>query len=567
MMQTLRKKTRLVLFIALAFFAGLIFFQWGLDITGIRGRPERDIAKIGDRTITYQEYRSFAMARESENRNITSDEIWNMLIEEFVWRDLAGKERIGVNDNEIWAIIKSNPPPQIYNSEFMQNEQGEFDWNKYSELIKSPQSLQWLYEYEMQLRRNLPKEKLRSLVSTMAWVSPFEDSLALYGQTVAYDISFLSLQVVHLRGSITIDDEEVADYYNEHRDEFATPEYKVLKYVFFDRKPSPGDTLEARERLEDLIALVSEGEDFLQLAREVSDDTTIEYSFENENILRPYMREVYKKLRNGEVSGVVPAARGFEVMKRVRDGLMYVAKANVQVSRTTVGEITDNIAAFVETAEDIGFDSAAVDLDIAVRRTYPLGHERSTFPVRNVEGLSDFVEKVKPGDISNPFSSLGGYYVFALDSVVPAQKPSLEESFPRVKAAIENEEYGKLLTRRLEDVHAQLMSGRSMEDIAVSDTVVKFQGGLRDQNVHVLRNMHGDEFAGALISLEPGQMSKPVIARYSGYIIRCDRKEETPVDSTMAGMLQWSRQMRLQHISQVLFTPEKLVDNRDLFFE
>jgi len=566
-MQTLRKKTRLVLFIALAGFAGLIFFQWGLDITGIRGRPEPDIAKIGDRTVSYQEYRRFAMLKESENKNVTPDEIWMMLLEDIVWSDLARKERIGINDDEIWAIIKNNPPPEVYQSEFMQDENGEFDWNKYNQLIKSPQSLQWLYQYEMQLRQNLPKEKLRSLISTMAWVSPYEDSLAIYGQTVTCDISFLSLQINHLRGYVNLSDQEVSEYYRTHRDEFTTPQYRVLKYVFFERKPSAGDTLEARQRLEDIIAMVEDGEDFLQLAREVSDDTTIEYSFENENILRPYMRDVYQKLKNGEVSGVVNAARGFEVMKRVRNGVMYVAKANVQVSLTTIGEITDKIASFVETAEDIDFDSAAADFALTVRRTYPLEPEELNFPVRNVAGLADFVKKVKRGDISTPFSSLGGYYVFALDSVIPARQPSLEEASAQVKAAAESKEYEKLMVKRLGDIHAQLTSGKPMEAIAVEDTIMKFHTDLRAQTIYTLRNTHGDEFAGALISLEPGQISEPVISKYSGYIIRCDRKEEAPFDSTMVGMLQWRRQMRLQHISQTLFTPEKLVDNRDNFFE
>ncbi|MDH4210992.1 MAG: SurA N-terminal domain-containing protein [candidate division WOR-3 bacterium] len=92
MMQTLRKKTRLVLFIALAGFAGLIFFQWGLDITGIRSRPEIDIAKIGNQVVSYQDYRRFTLLKESENKNITPDEVWMKLVEDIVWSDLVKKK-------------------------------------------------------------------------------------------------------------------------------------------------------------------------------------------------------------------------------------------------------------------------------------------------------------------------------------------------------------------------------------------------------------------------------------------------------------------------------------------
>jgi hypothetical protein len=294
MMRTLRKNTRWVLVIALVGFAGLIFFQWGLDITGIRREPETDIAEIEGVTITYQEYRRFAMNKETENKSVTSEQLWLMLVEEIMWRELAKREKIGVLDEEILAIIRNNPPPEIYTSELMQDENGEFDWNKYSELLRSPQSLQWLYQYEMRLREELPKEKLRSMISTMGWMSPFEDSVAMYGQTMRYDLSFLNLQINRLRGMVDVTDEEVADYFKENKEEFKTPELKVLKYVFFERRPSSYDTSEARERLEDFLMLVEEGEDFLELAREVSDDTTIEFSFDSDNILKPYMQDEFR---------------------------------------------------------------------------------------------------------------------------------------------------------------------------------------------------------------------------------------------------------------------------------
>lgn len=567
MMQTLRKNTRWVLVIALVGFAGLIFFQWGLDITGIRSRPETDVAKIDGVTISYQEYRRFVTAKESENKNLTGDQIWSLLVEEVMWRDLVRREKISINDQEILAIIRNNPPPELYQSEFMQNENGEFDWNKYNELLSSPQSLQWLYQYEMQLREALPKEKLRSLISTLAWISPWDDSIMIDGQTTKYDLSFLNVQINRMRDLVHVTEDELRKYYEENKDEFATPEYTVLKYVFFERKPSSFDTLDAKEQLEDFIAVVEEGEDFLELAKEVSDDTTLEYSFDNANVLKPYMKIVYEDLRNGGISGVVPAARGFEVMKRVRNGLLYVVKANVEVSRTTIGEITDNIASFRETAEDIGFDSAAVEFELPVRKTFPLDREKLNFPVRNTDALAEFLSGVKKGVIGGPFSSLGGYYIFALDSVIPPTQPAFEEAQTRVKGLVERKAYDDAVASYLDGLYEKIESGVAMEEIARTDTLVNFQNNIRGQTIFLLRNTYGDEFAGAVAGLGQAQVSTPVIGRYGGYIIRVDDKTEAPFDSTMVGVLQWKRQLRLQQITRNIFTPEELVDNRDKFFE
>ncbi len=567
MMQTLRKNTRWVLVIALIGFAGLIFFQWGLDITGIRKRPETDIAEINGRKISYQDYRRFLMAKENELKDLTPDQIWAAFIDEIMWLELTKKEKIAVSDQEILAIIRNNPPPEIYQSEFMQDENGEFDWNKYNELLSSPQSLQWMYQYEMQLREAVPKEKLRSLISTLAWISPFDDSIMIQGQTTRYDLSFISMQTNQMRDIVQITDGLLRKYYDENRDEFATPEFAILKYVFFDRRPSAYDTLDAKERLEDFVAMVEEGEDFLELAREVSDDTTVEVSFENVNLLKPYMKNVYEELDNGEISGIVPAARGFEVMKRVRNGLLYVAKINVEVSRTTIGEIVDGIASFKETAEHIGFDSAAVEFELPVRKTFPLDRDNLSFPVRNTAALAEFISGLKKGVISDPFSSLGGYYIFALDSLIPATRPTFEEAKARVEAQFERIAYEDALADYLNGLYEKIMSGTTIEEIVKTDTLVRFQGGAEDQTIFALRNTYGDEFAGAVSALAQGQVSKPVLWRYGGYIIRVDEKTEAPLDSTMVGVLQWKRQRRLQQITEEIFTPEELVDDRDKFFE
>lgn len=567
MMQSLRKNTRWVLVIVLAGFAGLIFFQWGLDVTGIQRRPETDVAVIDGEPISYQQYRRFVAQKESENKNYTSDQIWSMLLEEVMWSKLQQKERISVNDDEILAVIRNNPPPELYESEYMRNEKGEFDWNKYAELLQSPQNLQWLYQYEMQLREMLPKEKLRSLMSTLAWFSPFDDSIALLGQTTIYDLSFLNVQLGRLRDFVKVSDEDLKVYYEEHKSEFATPEYVVLDYVFFERKPSSYDTLDAKQRLEDFIAMVQEGEDFLELGREVSDDTTVEYKFDNANILKPYMKSVYDNLKNGEVSGIVSATGGFEVMKKVGPGLLHVVKANIGVSPTTIGEINDNIASFKEAVEDYGFDSAAVDFKLAVRKTYPLDRAKPNFPVRSAEALAAFLKNVKKDAIGGPYSSLGGYYIFTLDSLIPATLPSYEEAAARVKAAVERNAYENALVDYLNDAYSQLTSGKAMEALDESDKIIDLQKDIKDQPMYAIASAYGDNFAGALAALQPGEISAPVISRYVGYIIRLDAKREIPFDSTMIGMLQWKRQMRLQQITLSIFTPEKLLDNRDMFFE
>ncbi|GAJ00734.1 unnamed protein product, partial [marine sediment metagenome] len=77
----------------------------------------------------------------------------------------------------------------------------------------------------------------------------------------------------------------------------------------------------------------------------------------------------------------------------------------------------------------------------------------------------------------------------------------------------------------------------------------------------------GHEFAGVVATLGTNQISQPLILDWAGYIIRCDLKEVNPFDSTMVTFLQMKRQARLIALTADIFTPKKIEDYRDEFFE
>jgi len=566
MMRTLRKKTRLVLFIALAGFLGLIFFQWGFNIMGIGEERETDIAKVDGIPVSYTEYLRFAQQKEMEYRSISMDDIWTLMIEEVMWQRLTQKEKLGVTDEEILMVIRNNPPREVFESEYFQDENGQFDYAKYIELLRAPQSRPWLLEYERNLRKELPREKLRSLLATLGWVSPYEDSMLIAAQTTRYDVTVLMLAYFRTRNLFTISEEDARTYYNNNLERFKRPESKILEYVFFERKPSQYDTIETRGGIEDVVARLEEGEDFLLVAQEVSDDSVVVREFEGETGLQPYLMEVYKTLKDGEVSDMIQGPHGYELIMRVGRGKIYHVKKDIDVSRITLGDIYEKVMAFKEAAQDIGFDSAAVELDLQVRTTYPLRTDKVTFPVRDTDGLAAFVKKAKRDEIGGPFGSMGGFYLFTLDSVIPATQLAFEEIVPQIEAMMDRDFVMEKTDSLIREYYNHLMSGATMEDIARDDSLIMYSPNT-DVTLDEMRMSMGDDFAGAVARLEPGQMSTPLLGEWAAYIIRCDAKTSVPFDSSMIPALQLKRQFRVQQLSMDIFEPEELEDKRDAFFE
>ena len=563
MMQTFRKNMRLILFIALGSFVLLIFFQWGLDITGIKKATETNIVVVDGAPISYSDYTRYVQNKENTKKGITRDEIWTMLMDDIMWNKLIQKERAFITDEEVWAIIKNNPPRQIYESEYLRNEKGEFDYNKYLALLRAPESQIWLQEYEMNIRQELPREKIRSLVSTMGWVSPFEDSIAAVKQTATCAFSMVSMPIFKLH--FKTDSAEVISYYNEHSGDFTTPETKIVKYVFFERQPSNSDTNDARMQMEDFLLRIKEGENFDSVAREVSDDTIIEISFGNAGELPGHMAGPYQALKDGQISGIIAGPDGFEVIQRVKKGLIRQARSMISVSPSTISDIYDRIEAFKEAVKANGFENAAEEYSLEVHKSYPLNPSKVTFPIRNPEELSKFLSKNALREIAGPMNSMAGYYLFMQDSVIPAKTMDLNQNFLVVKARYEREKRKSELTQYMDQTYARLSPGRSLEQVAAEDTALMFQKDIK--NIFQIQREYGVEFAGTIAALQPDQTSRPLITDWAGYIIHCDARTSVPFDSSMAGYLQMTRQMRLQVLSQSIFTPKKIVDNRDKFFE
>ncbi len=566
MMRTLRKRTRLILFIALASFLGLIFFQWGFNIMGIRQEQETNIAVIDDVEVPYSDYLRFSQQKEEEYRGISSDDVWRLMVEEIMWGYLVQKEKLSVTDEEILGVIRNNPPREVYESEYFRDENGQFDYTKYIELLRAPQSRPWLLEYERNLRKEIPREKLRSLLATLGWVSPYEDSMLLSAQTTRYDITYLTFRYFKMRQLATISDEDARLYYDTHLDTFERPETKILKYVYFERKPSQFDTMEAREGIEDFLVRVNEGEDFLAVAQEVSDDSIIKREFTGETGLQPYLMNVYKELSDGQVSDIIDGPHGYEVIMRVGRGTIYQVKKNVDVSRMSLGDIYEKVMAFKDGANEVGFDSAASELGLQVRKTYPLRSDQVTFPVRNKDAFATFLKKTKHGQIGGPFGSQGGFYLFTLDSILPATLPAFEDIAPQVKATMDRDFVMEKTEQLMNKYYNQLIGGKTMEEIADSDTFVVFDQ-YTDKSLQQMRQPLGEKFAGAVAGLNTGELAPPVIEEWIGFIVRCDAKKVIPFDSSMVASLQLKRQSRVQDLSIDIFTPQTIEDNRDDFFE
>ncbi|MBI4481799.1 MAG: peptidylprolyl isomerase [Acidobacteria bacterium] len=160
--------------------------------------------------------------------------------------------------------------------------------------------------------------------SGIADMETFERALQREGLTLDGYRDFLRRQIIKqnvverfLYSRITILSEDVEKYYQEHLKEFTRPaELELSEIVLFTEGKDPD---EVRRRAEEVQARAAAGEDFAQLARQVSEGPTAKDGGNigtfKKGTMAPEVDAAAFLLKEGEVSSVIKTKFGFQIVR------------------------------------------------------------------------------------------------------------------------------------------------------------------------------------------------------------------------------------------------------------
>lgn len=124
-----------------------------------------------------------------------------------------------------------------------------------------------------------------------------------------------------LGAEISVQDEEIEEYYKEHPDEFHTTPKVKLAQIFFrvPRESTDEQIEEIRQRLQQLHILLEEGADFSELASKYSEGPYREtgglVGVIGPGEILPDLEQVALSLKSGEISPVVHTPYGLHILK------------------------------------------------------------------------------------------------------------------------------------------------------------------------------------------------------------------------------------------------------------
>ncbi len=530
-MSSMREKTKVVLFVVLLAFVGFIFFDWGMNAGSSASAREGVVGKVNGEDITADAYRrmraqmaqSFEQrtgrAPEIQDNDALDEETWVALVRETLVQQQIEKYGVTISDAEILELLRTNPPDEI-RAQFT-NEQGEFDVAAYQSALSNPAlAAQWA-SVENYLRAMLPADKIQNYVGLNARVTTAEAHDRFVARNEKAKVRYAASLTATAAPESELDDAALKAYYDAHVADWAVGPRAVLEYVRIPKMPSAADSGAVRSDLEALRAdIVTGGQDFAEVARTWSDDTSAERGGDLGTFGRgdmvPEFEQVAFALPVGQVSDVFQTPFGFHIVKveeRKTEGGKEIVGARhillrVEASNETLREASDRLDDFLVAVHEDGADwaKAAAASGLTVERTPPF---EAGSPIPDL-GLSRAAERfafsASPGESTRePVEDELAFWAFRLVERRPAGTAPFEDVKDRVTAAATEAKRREAARDRIESAVAA--AGGSV------DAIAKAMGAAVDTTAEFTRESfipgvgRRDAFAATAFSLEVGATS------------------------------------------------------------
>lgn len=211
----------------------LVFVFWGVGSLTDRATVNVVAVVNGDPILFQQFEQAYRNAEESilrENPGVTREQLVEQHLGRRVLQDLilqtltaqeAARAGISVTPLELRHVVGQNKA--------FQDAQGRFDPEAYKRVLGAQRIS--LAQYEQDMSNSLLREKIFALVTAPAWVDPAEarNRYDFLREKRVVDYLFIPARDFAAQSKPT--DQEVADYYEGHKQEFAIPPKVDVEYV------------------------------------------------------------------------------------------------------------------------------------------------------------------------------------------------------------------------------------------------------------------------------------------------------------------------------------------------
>jgi peptidyl-prolyl cis-trans isomerase D len=564
------------------------FAIWGIgDI--FRGFGANSVAKIGGTEISVEQFRQYYTDKLQQlsrqyNRPISPDmarglgldrQLLGQMVAETTLDEQAKKLRLGLSDADIAQRITSDPS--------FAGTDGKFDRNRFEQVIRNAGYNEIRFVDEQ--RRVLLRRQIAQSISgdlpvpstTLAAINQFQNEKRA--------IDYVTLNVAQAGDIPQPTPEVLAKYFNDHKASFRAPEYRKVTLLsltpaaiakpdaisdddarkYYEANKASYGTPERRElhqivfpNAEEAAAAadkLAKGMSFADLAKErgLKDTDTDVGMVAKSDIIDPAVADAAFALKSGQTSAPVKGTFGTVLLQvgKIEPGSQKTYEdVAAQIKRETaeanakaeVGTLRDKVederaggSTLAETAKKLGLKSVTYD---AVDRA---GRDASGKPIADLPKTPDVITPVFASDVGVDTEALqipgGGYLWYDVTQITRSRERTLDEVKDEVATRWRDDEIGKRLQAKTDDILAKLKAGAALTQVAADN-------GLNVQTAADLQRNKAAGFVPVKVVGDVFKTAKDGVGASEGdsqtqrFVYRVTGVTDPPVDSNLPQVKQ-----------------------------
>ncbi len=609
MLRVLREHATSWMLKGILLLVAVTFISWG-GYSLVREKKVTYVAKVDGVTIEWIEYNDAlqntikqyrqALGASFDDKMIDElhlkDKILDDLIAKIVILQQAKKLGLSVSDEELRAAIESIPAFQI---------NGQFDRRNYERFLSlnrmTPE------QFEQGQRENLLISKAVTLIKMNGGKVSDQEILDTYlFENERIDLTFMKIVPDSFKNQVSVNETEIKDYYDKHREELRIPTAVQIQYLlfrpsdieskvqvspdeakrFYDSrkdtfkvpkqvkvrdiliKAGPQDTaqqLEAKKKkAEEIVEKAKKTKDFASLAKQYSEAPNAskggDLGWVQRGTLGEQTESVLFSMKAGDLSPVLAGNDGFHILKieevkeekqkpfeEVKDQIVQTLKS--EKAKAEASRKADD--AFYSLFKSRDLETYAREKDIPIRTTgfFKEGDEIPDISKNPLFYSNAF--SLKLGEISAVVSIPPNFYILKLLNRKDSRIPPLDEVKEEVRRKVIATKTEEKARQVAEDLLNQIRTGKNIREIAREKGYSVEETGPFTRTGGVVPKIGpAREFMGILASLtEKNPAPKEVIRTKDGYfVVKLSHQE--PADQSKFESVKKNLEKRLSYQKQ-----------------
>jgi len=310
----------------------------------------------------------------------------------------------------------------------------------------------------------------------------FEDHRESYKNAPKIKVRYLKFDPETFVPQVVVPDDEIDVYYEDHPDEFYNPKTVEARHILIklSQDASPEDIAKAKERIEVVLEKAKGGQDFAELAKEYSEDSSKDKggylgTFRRDAMVEPFSEKAFS-MKAGEISEPVRTPFGWHIIKveKVNEATTTaLTDAKIDILQKLTEEKSKHLAYdAAESVYDAVFEGAqleaiASDQNLTIQtteffsRTEPpeVSNSRAKFAATAFE--------LPEGEISEIRDFGDGYYIMEVVEKLSPQIPELNQVKEKVRADLIKQKKDQKAKADAETMLSALKDGETMDTVAL----------------------------------------------------------------------------------------------------